>query len=113
MAAAWAIACSGDMCCGVPSNIPVRSSGFRRPCSPRARVPPRSLEVRITEYRDALRVTADDIQRMLNTLPPAANETEHDARVGLQTVVDLHRTMADDISKIIAGEELEGWAIAI
>lgn len=79
---------------------------------------PRSLEVRLTEYRDALRDTADGIENLLTllamqdpALDPAVNREEYDAKVSLEATVALHRHIADDVTKIMRGEELPRWGI--
>jgi len=79
---------------------------------PNVSAPP-SLEVRLTTYRNSLRRTADDIERLLGSIRdiPAKSPADHDARISLKATVDLHRHMADDLTKIIAGHELRHWAI--
>jgi hypothetical protein len=72
----------------------------------------RSLEVRITEYRDNLRSIAGQIDVAVTQIEktPAAIENP-DSMQALRESVRLYNLIADDLTKVINGEELNRFAI--
>lgn len=68
----------------------------------------RSLEVRLTEYRDSLRLTVDGIRDTIGKVRSA-----HPGKdvTGLADTAVLLGHVADDVSKILDGVELRGWRI--
>jgi len=75
----------------------------------------RTLEERLTEYRDSLLSMADQIEGLLNNLTEADvhDELVRDAQTSLRASVDLYRIIAgDDLTKLLNGEELEHFIIA-
>jgi hypothetical protein len=72
----------------------------------------RTLEDRLTEYRNILLGMADDLHSLLRRIPPPASETQAEARAGLQAAVDIYRIIAgEDLTKLLAGEELNSFVI--
>ena len=71
----------------------------------------RSVEVRITEYRDNL----VNIARQMDDVAAAVAGKVIDGRVAntepLLEGAKLYRTIADDLTKVIAGEELKGFVV--
>lgn len=73
---------------------------------------PRSLEVRITEYRDNLLSIADQLVPLIQQVEVAAADLDVPAHVGpLHDAVKLYRIVADDLTKVISGEELGIFAV--
>lgn len=70
----------------------------------------RSLETRLTEYSTNLRSIADQLQNLVDQIEaarPDVNPETQEARDGIR----LYRLIADDIDKILAGEELATFIV--
>jgi hypothetical protein len=66
----------------------------------------RPLLVRVIEFRDSLRSQADQIEEILKHVDPAAA-----ADAGLDASVKIFRIVADDLDKLVDGQELAPWMI--
>lgn len=67
----------------------------------------RSLEVRITEYRDNLLSIADQLQTVIDQVAAQG----HPIDPTLPDGVKLYRLIGEDLTKVIAGEELKPFAV--
>lgn len=73
---------------------------------PRSFDTPRSLEVRLTEYRDSLRSIAEKFGEVKKLL----DEQELDSS-SLDDSIHLYRIIENDITVILSGEELQVFTV--
>lgn len=71
----------------------------------------RSLEVRLTEYRDSLRSMADQVEMISRRTPPPRTTGQLAAFAGMVAVYELDRLLAADLTNLLDGKELERFAI--
>lgn len=72
--------------------------------------PGRPLRDRVLEYSINLRAIANQLQVIVDAVEAARPDTNPGTQE-LRDSIRLHRLIADDIDKILRGEELQKWAI--
>lgn len=72
---------------------------------------PRSLEVRVTEYRDNLVSIASQMDELAARVAGHVINGKPADTAPLQEGAKLYRTIAEDITKIIAGEDLKEFIV--
>jgi hypothetical protein len=65
----------------------------------------RPLDVRLADYRDALRSLAPQLQDLIDHLPVGADTAELENSMRLYTIVSV------DLTKLLDGEELQRFVI--
>lgn len=71
---------------------------------------PRSLEVRLTDYAASLHSVAEQIVFVAQQVE-AANPDRNPGTQALRDSARLQNLIADDLGKLLAGEELKAWKI--
>lgn len=73
----------------------------------------RSLEERLTEYRDVMFAACAQLDHALDHLPEALTREQHDAIVSLRASAQVQQLVGEDLTKILNGEELEKYAMEV
>ncbi len=73
---------------------------------PRSFDTPRSLEVRLTEYRDNLLVISEQFKKIKGLLDERGLDSS-----ALKDPIELYQIIGDDLTRVINGEELQKFTV--
>lgn len=70
----------------------------------------KGLRGRVAAYIENLRSIADQVEQLVLQIEAARMDVNPETQ-GLRDTVKLHRSVADDLDKILRNEKLEHWVI--